>query len=62
MAESLVRERFLWFYHVAHPSTEDDMDDIVAAVARVQDHAPAIRARAREIRAAGDIAPRQGRL
>jgi dTDP-4-amino-4,6-dideoxygalactose transaminase len=34
-AESLLRERFLWFYHIAYSSTEADMADIGRAVRKV---------------------------
>ena len=35
VAESLLFEKFIWFYHIAHPSSEADMDDVVAAVRKV---------------------------
>ncbi|WP_425403022.1 DegT/DnrJ/EryC1/StrS family aminotransferase [Hwanghaeella sp.] len=35
VAESLLEEKFLWFYHIAHPSTEQDMRDIGRAVKKV---------------------------
>ncbi len=38
VAERLLDEAFLWFYHIAYPSTEADMADIVAAVRKVVDH------------------------
>ncbi len=34
-AESLLDRRFLWFYHIAHASTEDDMRDVGRAVRKV---------------------------
>ena len=34
-AESLLAEKFLWFYHIAYSSTEDDMRDIGRAVRKV---------------------------
>ena len=34
-AEALVYSKFLWFYHIAHPSTAEDMDDVVRAVEKV---------------------------
>ncbi|MGD9537725.1 MAG: DegT/DnrJ/EryC1/StrS family aminotransferase [Alphaproteobacteria bacterium] len=35
VAERLLDEEFLWFYHIAYSSTEADMADIVAAVRKV---------------------------
>jgi perosamine synthetase len=35
VAESLLSERFLWLYHIAYSSTEDDMRDVAAAVRKV---------------------------
>ncbi len=35
VAERLLDEQFLWFYHIAHASTEDDMRDIGRAVRKV---------------------------
>ncbi len=32
VAEALLRERFIWFYHIAHASTAEDMRDIGRAV------------------------------
>jgi perosamine synthetase len=32
IAEALLRERFIWFYHIAHASTAEDMRDIGRAV------------------------------
>lgn len=37
VAERLLDEQFLWFYHIAHASTEDDMRDIGRAVRKVVD-------------------------
>lgn len=34
-AERLLEEKFLWFYHIAHSSTVDDMRDVVMAVRKV---------------------------
>jgi len=34
-AETLLRESFLWFYHIAYSSTEEDMRDIGRAVRKV---------------------------
>ena len=35
VAERLLAEEFIWFYHIAYASTEDDMADIVKAVHKV---------------------------
>jgi len=35
VAERLLEDEFLWFYHIAYPSTPADMDDIVRAVRKV---------------------------
>jgi perosamine synthetase len=35
VAESLLGERFLWLYHIAYSSTEDDMRDVAAAFRKV---------------------------
>ena len=35
VAERLLSEEFIWFYHIAYASTEDDMADIVRAVRKV---------------------------
>lgn len=37
IAERLLDEEFLWFYHIAYASTEDDMRDIGRAVRKVVD-------------------------
>jgi len=39
VAEALLDEQFLWFYQIAHPSTADDMKDIISGVQKVvQNH------------------------
>jgi dTDP-4-amino-4,6-dideoxygalactose transaminase len=35
VAEGLLADRFLWLYHIAYSSTEDDMRDVAAAVRKV---------------------------
>ena len=35
VAERLLDEEFIWFYHIAHPSTAEDMADIGQAVRKV---------------------------
>jgi perosamine synthetase len=42
-AEKLLDEQFLWFYHIAHSSTESDMNDIIAAVRKVINGREALR-------------------
>ncbi|MEQ9490371.1 MAG: DegT/DnrJ/EryC1/StrS family aminotransferase [Alphaproteobacteria bacterium] len=62
IAESLIYEKFVWMYHIAHPSTEDDMRDVATAILKVLKNADAIAASADTIRSGGDTALRQGRL
>lgn len=35
VAESLLSERFLWLYHIAYSSTEDDMKDVAVAFRKI---------------------------
>ena len=61
VAERLLDEQFLWFYHIAHASTEGDMLDIARAVRKVAGQ----RERLKEAKAAelGMLAARgQGRI
>jgi dTDP-4-amino-4,6-dideoxygalactose transaminase len=58
----LLNEQFLWFYHVAYPSTLDDMKDIVTAVKKVHASVAEIRQHSDIILAHGDTNKRQGRL
>lgn len=61
VAERLLDEQFLWFYHIAYASTEDDMRDIARAVRKVVAH----RERLKDAKAAefGGLAARgQGRI
>ncbi len=46
VAENLLGERFIWLYHIAYPSTEDDMSDIAAAFRKVIDNRAALAAAA----------------
>lgn len=62
VAEGLLYERFLWLYHIAHPSTAEDMDDIARAFEKVLSHVGPIVEREAEIRATGMGARTQGRL
>ena len=58
----LLNEQFLWFYHIAYPSTLDDMNDIVMAVQKVHAGLPELNEHGSEILAHGDTKKRQGRL
>lgn len=49
VAESLLKERFLWFYHIAYSCTEDDMRDIGRAVRKVVSNRNVLIARAAEL-------------
>lgn len=62
VAEKLIYEKFLWLYHIAHPSTADDMNDIVVAMKKVLENAEQIVARAEEIRGTTKGARSQGRI
>ena len=62
VAESLLAERFLWIYHVAHPSTKHDMDDVAAVFHKVGAHLPELAARADEIRGTNLAGRSQGRI
>lgn len=62
VAESLLGERFLWFYHVAHPSTADDMREVAAAIKKVGAHASELAARSDEILSTGMGRRAQGRI
>jgi dTDP-4-amino-4,6-dideoxygalactose transaminase len=44
VAESLLYEKFLWFYHIAYSSTEEDMQDIIRAVHKVMANIEFLRA------------------
>jgi perosamine synthetase len=60
--EKLINEKFLWFYHVAHPSTIDDMEDIARAVEKVAANIEDLKINRDLIQATGDTAKQQGRL
>ncbi len=62
VAEELIYEKFLWLYHIAHPSTADDMNDIIVAMKKVLDHSQQIVTRADEIRDTPMGAQSQGRI
>jgi perosamine synthetase len=60
VAERLLDEQFLWFYHIAYPTTEADMHDIVAAVHKVIDNLDSLLAATDELASIGKVR-RQGR-
>jgi dTDP-4-amino-4,6-dideoxygalactose transaminase len=62
VAEALLKDRFLWFYHIAHSCTEDDMRDIGAAVRKVLANREALAAHDKTIagKSAGHSAGRIG--
>ncbi|MSO54336.1 MAG: DegT/DnrJ/EryC1/StrS family aminotransferase [Rhodospirillales bacterium] len=62
VGESLIYQKFLWMYHIAHPSTLDDMSDIVRAVEKVLAGASALNAAAEKIRNSGLGKRAQGRI
>ncbi len=62
VAEDLLYRKFLWFYHVAYPSTSEDIDDIARAFAKIFSNTDRILAAADKIRATGMVALNQGRL
>ncbi len=62
VAESLIYEKFLWMYHIAYPSTPEDMGDVVRAVEKVLDHADSLCAEAERLRETGMGTRAQGRI
>lgn len=62
VAESLIYEKFLWMYHVAHPSTADDMEDVIRAAEKILRHAGALSSEAAAIRETGLNERAQGRI
>ena len=62
VAEKLIYERFLWFYHVAHPSTPEDMEDVARAVEKVFANAGALKAARQRILGTDLGARAQGRI
>jgi len=58
----LINEQFIWFYHIAHPSTAEDMLDIVNAVKKLVAAVPLLMEHQNEIVKTGDTQKRQGRL
>jgi perosamine synthetase len=62
VAESLLAEQFIWVYHVAHPSTKEDMLDVAAGFHKVAAHLPQIAARAAEFQGTKLAARSQGRI
>ena len=62
VTHELIHEKFLWFYQIAHPSTYDDMDDIVTAIEKILTHKDVIIANQSVILNDGDFSLRQGRI
>ena len=62
VSESLLYEKFLWMYHVAHPSTEADMEDVAGAIEKVLGHVDSLNAHADEIRGTDLTKRAQGRI
>jgi len=62
VVERLINEEFLWFYHVAYPSTSDDMEDIARAVQKVLAGAEDLKKNRALIEVTGNTAKQQGRL
>ena len=60
--EALINERFLWLYHVAYPSTTEDMEDIARALEKVLANIPELRRNEERVVATGNTAKQQGRL
>ena len=62
VAESLLGEKFIWMYHVAHPSPADDMRAVAAAIKKVGAHAAELAAKSAEILGTGMGGRAQGRI
>lgn len=62
VVERLINDEFLWFYHVAYPSTLDDMEDIARAVEKVLAGVEDLKINRAVIEATGNTAKQQGRL
>lgn len=62
VAEGLLYEKFIWLYHVAYPSTPEDMRDVASAIKKVASHAKAIAAKADDILGTKLAARAQGRI
>ena len=62
VAEDLIGEKFLWFYHIAHPSTLEDMRDVVSAVKKVLKNRNSLLKCADEILNTGAGNKAQGRI
>lgn len=58
----LINEQFIWLYHVAHPSTAEDMLDIVNAIKKLVSAVPLLIEHQKKIMNVGDTQKRQGRL
>jgi perosamine synthetase len=62
VSESLLYEKFLWMYHVAHPSTEADMEDVAGAIEKVLGQVDVLNAHADDIRGTTLTKRAQGRI
>jgi len=62
VAESLLFEKFIWLYHVAHPSTAEDMKDVAGAIKKVGRHAGEIAKKSKDILGTKLAARAQGRI
>lgn len=62
VVERLISEEFLWLYHVAYPSTIEDMEDIARAFEKVVGGLDALRANHDIINLSGNTKRQQGRL
>jgi len=62
VVERLINEEFLWFYHVAYPSTLDDMEDIALAVEKVIANIDHLKNNSDLVAATGNSSKQQGRL
>ncbi|GJL54501.1 MAG: hypothetical protein NPIRA02_16330 [Nitrospirales bacterium] len=62
VAENLINEKFLWLYHIAYPSTERDMDDVVSGIRKVIQFKRELRQHAEKIRESGAGKKQQGRI
>jgi perosamine synthetase len=62
VAEELIDEKFLWFYHIGHPSTLEDMGDVISAIKKVLKGRDSLIRHADEILGTGAGNKAQGRI
>lgn len=62
VVERLINDEFLWLYHVAYPSTLDDMEDIARAIEKVLAGVDELKKNRAVIESTGNTAKQQGRL